>query len=86
MRKGKGCLLYDYKSKFVTDGNTWYHVASPSLLLRLWTNKASKRNIDGEWLAIGNTIVWFKKMKYTHQHTKLGETYTRKDVNHKSLL
>lgn len=80
MEIGKGCLLYDYKTKEVTDGNCWYRVVSPSLIYRLWFNKPTKRNIDGKWLLIGNTIVWFKKIDYIHQHTKLKETYTRSSI------
>lgn len=82
IKLGKGCLLYDYKHKQITDGNTWYRVASPSLIIRLWFNKVSKRNIDGEWILIGNTIILFKKIKYIHQHVSVNETYHRKDIGH----
>lgn len=82
---GKGCLLYEYKNKLLTDGVVYYRVLSPFLWFRLAFNKRNKRNIDGAWLVIGDIIVWFHKIKYYHHHTKLGETYHREEIRRSNV-
>lgn len=60
---GEGRLLISGRG--VTDGVVFFKVLSPSLHIRIATIKKRNPNFSGAWLAIGNTIVWTRKIKDT---------------------
>ena len=77
-----GSLILD-RIFWVTDGVVWYVVLSPSLLFRFIDKKPTRKYINGKWVMVHRFIVLFKKTKYVHRHTALGETYHRESIKRK---
>ncbi|TBR16977.1 hypothetical protein EPO66_03615 [bacterium] len=45
------------------DGVVYFNVLSPTLLFKMWFSKKRDNNTNGIWLFVGNTIIWFRKLK-----------------------
>ena len=61
IKLGEGTLGIVAKTGKVSDGVAEYFVASPRLK-KLVKNFRRDKTVTGRWVAIGDVIVWFKKV------------------------